>query len=93
MHAERYLGGGPAAKLTPWSVVCTEWRTIHGVRIPTRGDVRWQPPTGEFSYYRWQIVDVEYDRAELFGEDDARADEPRDATGSRLTREQAAARP
>ena len=74
MNAERYLGGGQEAKLTPWSVVCTEWRTIRGVQIPTRGDVRWHPPEGEFSYYRWQILDVEYGRAELYGEDRARAD-------------------
>jgi hypothetical protein len=76
MDAERYLGGGAEAKLTPWSVVCTEWRKIRGVQIPTRGDVRWHPPTGEFSYYRWQILDVEYDRAELYREDEVRADEP-----------------
>lgn len=76
IDAERYLGGGQEAELTPWSVVCTEWRAIRGVQIPTRGDVRWHPAAGEFSYYRWQILDVEYDRAELYGEDRAPADAP-----------------
>jgi hypothetical protein len=60
--------------------VCTEWRTIRGVQIPTRGDVRWRLPAGEFSYYRWQIVDVEYDRATLYGEADVRAEEPAQAS-------------
>ena len=76
MDAERYLGGGAEAKLTPWSVVFMEWQAIHGVQIPTRGDVRWHPPAGQFSYYRWQIVDVEYDRAEPYREHEARADGP-----------------
>jgi hypothetical protein len=66
LSAERYLGGGPDAKLTPWSVTCTAWRSIHGVVVPVRGDVLWHLPDGDFDYYRWEILDVEENRPELY---------------------------
>lgn len=68
IHAERYLGGGKDAKLTPWRVSFSEWRAFDGVEIPSRGDVVWKLPAGDFSYYRWEIVDLEYDRSELYHE-------------------------
>lgn len=68
ISAERYLGGGARAELTPWSVVFSEWRSLHGVEIPVRGDVSWQLAGGEFSYYRWEILDIEYDLAEAYAE-------------------------
>lgn len=68
LHAERYLGGGQDAKLTPWSVSCSEWQTMDGIEVPTKGDVSWQLSTGNFSYYRWQILDVQYNRAGLYGD-------------------------
>jgi len=64
IDAERYLGGGPDAKLTPWSVSCTEWRVTHGFQIPVRGDVSWKLDKGNFSYYRWEILDVQYNHFE-----------------------------
>jgi hypothetical protein len=67
LDAERYFGGGPGAKLTPWSVVCTDWRRFQGILVPTRGEVRWILPAGTFGYYRWEVVDVEFDRPELYG--------------------------
>lgn len=59
--AERYLGGGDGAKLTPWRVSCSEWRNLSGVEIPVRGDVSWKLPAGELSYYRWEILAIDYD--------------------------------
>ena len=67
LDAERYLGGGPSAQLTPWSIVCTEWRRFEGILVPSRGEVRWILPAGTFSYYRWEVEDIEFDRPELYG--------------------------
>lgn len=66
LHAERYLGGGPDAKLTPWAVSCSEWRSFDGVQVPSRGDAGWLLPSGHFSYYRWEVTDVEYNRPALY---------------------------
>jgi hypothetical protein len=66
--AERPLGGGKDAKLTPWFGASSEWRTFEGIEVPTRGEVGWQLPSGTFIYYRWAILDVGFNRAELFSE-------------------------
>lgn len=64
--AERPLGGGDKAKVLPWFGVNTEWRAFDGIEVPTRGEVGWQLPGGTFVYYRWEILGVEFNRAELF---------------------------
>ncbi len=71
MSAERYLGGGADAKLTPWQVTCTEHRVVRGVEIPTRGDVAWKLEAADFSYYRWEILDVEINSDATRSSDDA----------------------
>ncbi|WP_437586214.1 DUF6544 family protein [Sorangium sp. So ce1000] len=67
LQAERYLGGGADAKLTPWSVSCSAWRTFRGIRIPSQGEVLWKLEGGSFSYYRWEILDVEHNPAGPYG--------------------------
>jgi len=59
--ASRYLGGDADAVLTPWVVSCSAWGRFAGVEVPVEGDVAWQLPDVNFSYYRWRILDVEYD--------------------------------
>ena len=54
------------AKLTPWFGASSEWRTFEGIEVPTRGEVGWRLPAGTFIYYRWEILDVEFNRAGLF---------------------------
>lgn len=68
MHAERYLGGGTDAKLTPWLVSCSEWQIFEGIEVPSRGDVGWKLASGYFSYYRWEILDLQFNRPALYGE-------------------------
>lgn len=72
VRAERYLGGGASARLTPWLVSCSAWRTFDGVEVPSQGDVGWSLPTGYFSYYRWEILDVEFNRRERYRADATR---------------------
>lgn len=60
--AERPLGGGQDAKLTPWFGASSEWRTFEGIEVPARGEVGWQLPAGPFIYYRWEITEVELNR-------------------------------
>lgn len=66
LSAERYLGGGSRAQLTPWSVSCSEWRRFEGIEVPTRGEVSWSLPSGRFVYYQWEILEVEYNRESLY---------------------------
>jgi len=66
IRADRWYGAGASATLLPWFVRCTEWREIRGVVVPVEGDAVWVLPGGTFPYYRWQILDVETNRAELY---------------------------
>jgi hypothetical protein len=34
---------------------------IRGVEVPVAGNVTWKLPAGDFDYYRWEILDIEYD--------------------------------
>jgi hypothetical protein len=61
LHAKRYMGSGDAATLEEWVGTTTDWRVVRGVEIPVRGEVVWKLEAGDFSYYRWEIDDVEYD--------------------------------
>jgi hypothetical protein len=61
VRARRYMDGEGGAKLVDWVVPVREWRVMHGVRIPVAGDVIWRLPEGDFSTFRWEIADIEYD--------------------------------
>ncbi|MCA9691533.1 MAG: DUF6544 family protein [Nannocystaceae bacterium] len=65
LTADRYMGSGPEARLERWRIPASEWRRYSGVVVPSRGDVIWELAAGDFSYYRWELTSLEYDRAEL----------------------------
>jgi hypothetical protein len=62
LDAERYMGGGRDALLVPWLASASEWRRMDGVEMPVRGGVAWELVTGAFDYYRWEVVELEYDQ-------------------------------
>ncbi len=45
--------------LTPWIGAYGDYRTVGGVRVPTRGEVRWELPGGPFTYWRGSITSLE----------------------------------
>ena len=61
LNAERYMGGDRDARLEAWLGTASEWRRMDGVEVPVRGSVVWELATGDFDYYRWEIVDLEYE--------------------------------
>jgi hypothetical protein len=64
--AARYLGAGSDAKLAPWFATCSAWRTFEGVEVPSEGEVGWTLAAGPFVYFRWEVVEVQVDRPDLF---------------------------
>ncbi len=69
LEADRYLGGDADARRERWRIPITAWGRFDGITVPTAGEVTWQLATGEFSYYRWQITALEYDRRERWTEE------------------------
>lgn len=64
LTADRYFGGGADAKLERWEIEAQEWRTMAGCRqVPVRGEVRWKLAKGDFTFYRWELTELEYDLA------------------------------
>lgn len=61
LSARRYMGDGPNSKLEDWNVVAQNWRVMKGVEIPVTGVVQWRLDSGVFEYYRWEILDIDYE--------------------------------
>lgn len=60
---DRFMEDHGHYRLTPWSGECNEYREVAGMRIPTKIDVSWQLASGEFSYFRCKITEIEYNQS------------------------------
>ena len=45
--------------VTTWVGVYSDYQRLGGVRVPTRGEVRWELPDGPFTYWRGRITSLE----------------------------------
>lgn len=61
MRAQRFYTGDVSPRLETWGDVTTEWKHWGGVLVPSRGEVFWDLKTGRFTYYTWQITNLQYD--------------------------------
>jgi hypothetical protein len=43
-----------------WSVPVTNWARFHGVQVPSHGTAIWHYGTGDYTYIRWHVTDVQY---------------------------------
>jgi hypothetical protein len=43
----------------PWEGSFADYAELGGVRIPTRGEVKWLMPEGEHTYFRGRVIDLE----------------------------------
>ena len=50
---------GKASVPTPWRGRFSEHAIVGGIRVPTRGEVRWELPEGPFTYWRGTITSLE----------------------------------
>ncbi|WP_424004860.1 DUF6544 family protein (plasmid) [Haloarcula salina] len=47
---------------TPWTGRWMDYETRNGMRVPTRGEVVWHLPDGDFTAWRWRLTDINYDQ-------------------------------
>lgn len=57
---DRLQVDGKTVSNLPWSTPISSYAEVHGIRIGTRGDANWIAPTGEWTYGRFTIHDIEY---------------------------------
>jgi len=50
----------------PWSTPITSYGQFAGVRIPVAGEAIWTYDTGDFSYIRLRVTDLEYDQPAMY---------------------------
>jgi hypothetical protein len=54
--------------------------------VPVRGEVVWELESGDFSYYRWEILDVEVNRPALYPGGAEGSGAPRASAGAKVAR-------
>jgi Family of unknown function (DUF6544) len=52
---------GKTSVRRPWAGRFGDYAVVGGIRIPTRGEVRWELPDGPFTYWRATITSLELD--------------------------------
>ncbi len=52
--------------LETWRVQIVDWTTFDGVEVGSRGDVVWALKDGDFVFYRWAIVELEWNVPALY---------------------------
>jgi hypothetical protein len=45
----------------PWAGSFSDYARLNGVRVPTRGEVRWELPDGPFTYWRGALTSLQLD--------------------------------
>jgi hypothetical protein len=61
VSAQRYMGN--EGILTPWSIQLDAYREACGMRIPTAFAVTWHPASGDFTWFRGQLTEIEYNQS------------------------------
>lgn len=63
METKRYMGD---KGLETWVIKATNYKELNNILIPTAFDVLWRLDKGDFSYAKFNITEVEYDKPEKF---------------------------
>lgn len=61
----RDTGGGKLVK-TKWSTPISGYKTFNDLRLPYKGEAIWHMESGEYSYGKIEITELEYDKPEMY---------------------------
>jgi hypothetical protein len=62
-RADRYMEAHGHYRLAPWSVLSNAYREVEGMCIPTHFEVTWHLPSGDFTWLRGDITEIEYNHS------------------------------
>ena len=65
-NADRYMGTGNRASLEKWEVRSLEYGVLNGIRIPVKSEVTWKLKTGDFTWLKLEITEIEYNQKGLY---------------------------
>lgn len=58
--AMRYVGSEKDSKQKEWIITLNEHKVNSGIKIPVKGEATWKLDDGDFTWYKLEIFDVEY---------------------------------
>ena len=59
-EADRYYEQGGAYTLERWHVRITQYGVFEGMRVPARAEVTWKLDQGDFTWYIFEVTEIEY---------------------------------
>jgi len=63
LTAQRYREERGHYQLEPWTAQSNAYQEVEGMRIPTKSEVTWHPASGDFTWFRFKITEIEYDQS------------------------------
>ncbi|WP_243450400.1 DUF6544 family protein [Desulfosporosinus sp. Sb-LF] len=60
--AKRYMDNNGKYSLETWSVSMRDYKVFEGIKIPTKGELTWKLQSGDFTWFNWEITDIEYNK-------------------------------
>ena len=64
--AKRYMESGGKFSLEDWEIGVLDYAEFDGVMIPNRCNVSWKLETGDFCWYKFEIVDIDYNNPTVY---------------------------
>ena len=63
LTADRYREEHGHYRLDPWTALSSEYMEVEGMRIPTKSEVTWHLASGDFTWFRFEITEIEYNQS------------------------------
>ena len=63
LTAQRYKEEHGHYRLAPWTAQSNEYQEVDGMRIPNRIEVTWHLASGDFTWLRFKITEIEYNQS------------------------------
>lgn len=60
IKAKRYMEKEGNFLLTDWEILTFDYKNLNGINIPTKANVIWKLPSGDFCYDRVEILKIKY---------------------------------
>ena len=64
--ADRFMSSGSKMSLEKWEVKTIEYRELNGIRIPVKSEATWKLKTGNFTWLKVEVTEIEYNEPRLY---------------------------
>ena len=58
--AMRYMGNEEKSPLKEWIITLSDYKVYDGIKIPVKGEATWKLENGDFTWYKLEVFNVEY---------------------------------